>query len=301
MYHRILPTSVHGAITVSEFKEQLDIISKHFRVMTLKELITANDKGDRTDNVVVLTFDDGYYDFYQYAFPILKERGLSATLFITTGFVDKNLWLWPDQLMYCLKNSKKNKVFVEALGKQYYLPEETIKCWHDIANLCLSLDEELKNATVNRVFENTGVTKLVNPPNEYSAVTWEQLAEMVDDGLEVGSHSHTHPILTRVGSGQLKNELIRPISLIKRKLGLEDIGFCYPNGESGDFNELVKKEVQSAGYIYGISAFPGLKPISDRWELNRYPANKNKNLFEKNIFGLTYLRLKLKSAIFDLE
>ncbi len=74
------------------------------------EAITGNPAGLK--NAVVITVDDGYLDFYEIAFPALREAGLPATLFLTTRFVDGDIWLWPDQVRYILEHSE----YVEPLA-----------------------------------------------------------------------------------------------------------------------------------------------------------------------------------------
>lgn len=295
MYHRVLPLPDHDATTLDNFIEQLDLIKKYYEVITLNELITAQENGKSLKRTVVLTFDDGYYDFYEYAFPELKARGLKATIFVTTGFVDNQLWLWPDQLRYCLKETKFKEFYVDELTSIFSPHKNFSKCWNEIADYCLTLDECEKKKFIESVFEKAGVIKPEHPPNEFRPVTWTQLDLMAKEGIEVGSHSHSHPILTKVDYKQLKDELNESKALIKKHLSLDDIGFCYPNGLSTDFDDKVKEEVELAGYRYGVSALILKDPLIDRWEIGRYPANKQKTIFKNHLYGVTYLNLKFRS------
>lgn len=164
MYHRVLPTSEYGAITIEEFRKQLDFLKESFQIITLQELFNSLDEGRKVKNVAVLTFDDGYYDFYQYAFPVLREKGINATLFITSGFIDGKLWLWPDQLEHCLKETSQTNLDITELGISYNLQSDDNRCWRDTANYCLTLDEHEKCIFIDRLYSEAGVEKSLRPP-----------------------------------------------------------------------------------------------------------------------------------------
>src|SRR5690606_33941413 len=82
MYHRIADRS-NTDIDVATFRAQLKLITRHFNVLSLSELLARYDRGEEIENAVVITFDDGYEDFYRNAFPVLHEYQVPASLFVT--------------------------------------------------------------------------------------------------------------------------------------------------------------------------------------------------------------------------
>lgn len=264
-------------------------MKNNFNVLTLAELIRAKECGEIPDNVVVVTFDDGYRDFFDIAFPILQEEGVPATLFLTTGFVSGDTWLWPDMLKYAL--SKTNLTSLVIDGEEHAITHDSDKheLWNLLADRCLQISDDEKNELIGKVFSAAGVERPVTAPPGFEALTWGQVNEMVKHGLDIGSHSVNHPVLTRLSEQRLAMELTESKRVIQQKTDIYTEVFCYPNGTPEDYNDHIKSMMEKAGYCYGVVAFPGVNPLKCAWTLNRYPVNDDMNFFEKSVFGLTYL------------
>lgn len=290
MYHRLSATDEPGKIHVDQFRKQMRLIKRHFHPMNLTELLEAHEQGNVPNHAVVVTFDDGYADFAEYAFPIMQEEGIPSTLFITTGFVNGDLWLWPDQLRYVIDNTVSHKeVFIEGLNETINVHTDREKAWNAVADYCLTIPNEQKESLISGLYEKLDVVRPDRSPSQYRGLEWPQLRTMVNKGLDIGSHSYSHPILTRLRSDALISELTSSRELIREKLGVDTQVFCYPNGQPFDFNSDVKSAIRAAGYSVAVAAYPSRHPLSDIWAINRYPANKLWELFEKNVYGMTYL------------
>lgn len=89
MYHSIGYEKDSFYVNPENFTKQMEYIKKNgYEVMTLDELVKAiRDKKPFKKNKVVITFDDGYRDNFQYAYPVLKRLGFSATIFLVTDFI----------------------------------------------------------------------------------------------------------------------------------------------------------------------------------------------------------------------
>jgi peptidoglycan/xylan/chitin deacetylase (PgdA/CDA1 family) len=94
-------------------------------------------------------------------------------------------------------------------------------------------------------------------------MTWDQVREMGANGIEFGSHTLTHPIMTRIPHEQVKRELVESKQLIEQEIGKPVVTFAYPNGGPEDFNPGIIAELRDAGYMMAFSLMPGY---------NRYPA-----------------------------
>lgn len=268
-------------------------IKSSFNVITLNDLLVEYSMGRVPDNAVVVTFDDGYYDFFEYAFPIMKEENIKPTIFLTTGFVNGELWLWPDKIRYALDHTSLSVLSVDGIPEYLDLVEHKERAWHIISDYCLTLENTKKECFIINLYNSLNVDVPIDAPKAYKAVTWQQVKEMMDAGLEVGSHSHSHPILTKLSDAQLFRELTKSKDLIKEKLNLSTNIFCYPNGQRVDFNEKIKKSVVDSSYRYAVSAFPSTEPLKDLLEINRYSIDDNMENFHKVLFGLTYMANKM--------
>lgn len=89
MYHSVGKNRVFFTVRPEEFERQMEYLQKHgYSVISLSSLIERLGRGDRSlEKCVVVTFDDGYRDNYENAYPILKKYGFPATIFVATGFV----------------------------------------------------------------------------------------------------------------------------------------------------------------------------------------------------------------------
>lgn len=290
MYHRLSSEGTAGTIGVDIFKEQMEILRDRFTPMSLTHLLEANHFGDVPDNAVVVTFDDGYHDFVEFGLPVLKELRIPATLFATTGFVSGELWLWPDQIRYALDNTRQSSLDLPFNSIKMSLRKEKEKIWNTIADYCMTINNEEKKAFIEKLYDDLDVVMPRSAPEKYRALTWEELRAAVKDGIEVGSHSHSHPILTKLEYADLERELIISKDRIHRELGVYPTVFCYPNGQKNDFNEGIKKAVKVAGYEYAVAAFPGRHPLIDLLEIKRYPVGNCIETYEKNVFGFSFIR-----------
>lgn len=291
MYHRIESREDGQGLSASQFRRHVAIIKDHFQPMTLSDLLSAKERGEVPPNAVVVTFDDGYADFAEAAFPILKEAEVPVTLFITTGFVNGDTWLWPDQIRYAIFNSQKHQLKFPALDLTFDIKSRPTEAWSAIADYCLTISNEKKLDLIVDIFKKLEVPFPVRIPDEYSPVSWLQVNKMIEEGLDIGSHSITHPVLTKLNAEQLFEELKNSKNTIQQQTGKSVDVFCYPNGTTDDFDVAVKSLLAEIGYKYAVCAFPGKVPLNDTWCINRYPVGINLEFFKKNIYGLTFLAM----------
>ena len=107
MYHRFSECPEYGFVDRDTFDRQVHYLRSRFNLFTMCDLLKSYDeKGSFPNNAVVITVDDGYRDFYDIAYPVLREHKTPATFFVTTRFVDGDFWLWPDKIKFILQESK---------------------------------------------------------------------------------------------------------------------------------------------------------------------------------------------------
>ena len=291
MYHRIASKAKGGLINTVQFRHQMQMIKRELNPVSLDELIAAHDRHNVPENAVVVTFDDGYSDFYDNAFPILKEEGIPCTLFVTTGFINGEVWLWPDRLRYCVDNSSTESIRIPGQDQWTSLKGNRKLVWNALADHALTLSNLEKLDFIKYVEAELNVSVPDLPPDEYEALDWNKIREISQAGFEIGSHSVSHPVMTSLNDESLHHELARSKLDIENQIGSPVSSFCYPNGQPFDFDDRVKAAVHAAGYKSALAAFPGRDTLGDRLAINRYPGSMSEGMFEKTIFGLSYLGL----------
>lgn len=293
MYHRFCENDDGLSTPVRSFIQQLDYLTEHYRIVPLSELAGYLARGSPVPpGLAVITIDDGYRDAYEIAFPILRQRNVPATLFVVTDFVDRKCWLWTDKLRYLTAHAEP-RVFEAAInGRALRLELNGSPARMNAAQLINSqlkrMTDDAKDEAIERLGLILGVELPALPPPELSGLTREQVREMDSGGIEIGSHTVTHPILTRISVERLRHELCDSRSRLAAVLGHNVELLGYPNG---DHNLLVRQHAARAGYKCAVTADYGLNHgHSNPLALQRIHTEQNFAQFVKNTSGFDEFR-----------
>lgn len=249
MYHRILPpddfryaNEEPGMIVEPEtLAMHMEVLNKEFTIVQLSDWLSkrANNQ-PLPDKACAITFDDGWLDNYEYAFPILKERNIPATLFVVSNMADTNKEFWPNRLNYLLMNTEHIKLQKIDWLKDI-LPEVINK--ESVAYLINNLKQFPDLELIEKI---EAVEKQLNIEtyDDSQLMTWQQIKEVSDEGLiEIGSHTCNHIRLREGLEAEVYEQEIHDSKLqIEEKLEKEVKLFCYPNGDACDTAKQKVKE-----------------------------------------------------------
>lgn len=291
VYHRF---GTHGC-SAEAFEAQIRLLRSEFRIVPLSSLYRILQAGDSVPpNTVVITIDDGYADFYRVAFPILERYRVPATVYVVSDFIDRKVWLWPDVLAYAINRTSLQECVIPLHDEPRRFPLDTPanrhRAWNDIADFCLSIPNRAKLDFLAEATRILAVTVPPEPVPQYAALTWDELRTMQAAGIEVGSHTCTHPKLTMLQADEVEYELTASKARIESMLQQEVEGFCYPNGSRADVNEEVKQAVRRCGYRHATVGYHDMNTTADLYELGRYGASPDLCDFKKTVYGVDYLR-----------
>jgi peptidoglycan/xylan/chitin deacetylase (PgdA/CDA1 family) len=305
MYHRFSEEidELGNFLDKNSFKWQLALIKKKWNVYNLREYILKRKNGNKAPaNSVILTIDDGYSDFYKFAFPELKKNKMPATLFPTANFVDHNSWLWPDIIRYSLENCEHNKIVFIHMGKKFCLNFSTKNSlqhsWKVLSDRCINLSDTRKWSLIEKIQKETGVSIPNQPPDSYSSVTWNQLKEINHHDIEIGSHTMNHPILTKISKNDCKSEIVSSMKILKENLQTSIKTFCYPNGGINDLNEDIIRQVKSTGYIGAVVGDlnkPNIEKNFDFFKIHRLAVGCDKIDFLWKLSGMESLIRRIRT------
>ncbi|MEO8433514.1 MAG: polysaccharide deacetylase family protein [Pyrinomonadaceae bacterium] len=204
-------------IRLSLFLEHLDHLQENYRVIPLDHFLRAlRNKQRLPDYSIVLTFDDGFHDFFSVAAKELSERQLPATVFIITGRADSTL-----------------------------------------------------------------------PPNGESFLSWQEVEQLTRSGIQVGSHTCSHPRLPDLSLAEVRRELADSRTAILDHTKQADLPLSYPYGET---SEPVSQLARSLGYSCGITGELGQNSSdADIFALRRTVIASDDDLatFAARVSGLT--------------
>ncbi|KZX85282.1 hypothetical protein A3715_28515 [Oleiphilus sp. HI0009] len=219
---------------------------------------------------------------------------------MTTGFVNKELWLWPDKITWLLGTASEVKSAFE-LGREQIHPTQIDdvsrpKLWGKIVPYLLSIPDPEKHEWISVFSESLELSLPQQAPKEFEACNWGELLEMQECGIGIGGHTHTHPSLGQVNSEQLSDELQTCFSLLSNELGSIDRDFCYPNGQPSDFNERVINATKGVGFCSSVTAFYDHLATQKLYEMRRHTASDDLFQFYKSVNGVEAFMAKYLGA-----
>lgn len=264
-YHRILdlpPDFPFDDDLVSaspaQFDSELRFIARHYHVINFKMLREHLKKdGKLPPRSLIITFDDGYIDNYEVAYPILKKHGLTAVMFATAGFMNVRRLFWWDRLAYVVKTAKRPSAAIEepihlAIDLDSFATRQAAA--RHLINSVKTLPENDKELLIRRLAENLGVE--IDESGFAMTMGWSQLREMSAAGIEIGAHSVNHPIFSNIDHGQLANEISQSKRIIEKELGEEVVTFGAPGrgklpaDKMAVFEKALRRFVTESGYSF---------------------------------------------------
>ncbi len=238
-YHRVVEDFASSSaasipsmlISRRTLEQQLDWIGRRFRYVSLDELGRRLEDGDDAlDRIAAVTFDDGYRDFYEIAFPLLKRKGIPAAVFVVTRYVGTNNVQTHDKL-YALLARRPGDAYRAMRRMIERQPEE----WLQRAIRDLERDAPLA----------------VDSLSPFYSLTWEMLDRMLKCGITIGSHTQTHVLIPNESGGRVAEELRGSRAELEARLGASIHHFAYPGGR---FDKTTVTEVARAGYRFAYTA-----------------------------------------------
>jgi peptidoglycan/xylan/chitin deacetylase (PgdA/CDA1 family) len=265
IYHRVLPGPDplnNWDPTAAEFESQIRVLSRFFTPLALGEAVERLRKGTLPAHAACVTFDDGYRDNVDIALPILRRHGVPATFFIATGYLNGGR-MWNDTVIESIRRCELAQLDLTSLGLGV-VPLSTRELRRTAIGQILSAlkhlpggEREARVAGIEAIAPGTLPRDLMMRDEDVYALRAA--------GMEIGAHTATHPILTRLPSAQRRERLAailnEPVSL-----------FAYPNGKPGqDYAAEHVRMVRDAGFTAAVSTAWGVASRdSDSFQLPRF-------------------------------
>jgi O-antigen/teichoic acid export membrane protein/peptidoglycan/xylan/chitin deacetylase (PgdA/CDA1 family) len=278
-YHRILPeldeTSFEfDAELVSarqaEFDWQMAYVARRFQPVSCEQVAAAINTGaPLPKRAVMITFDDGFRDNYEVAFPILRRHGLPGLFFLTSGYIGTHEIFWFDWLVHVLLRTSASSIHLDSLNLKIDLGSTAARRRLAAIELLRALKiapEATRSVALQQLREAAAVDIAPTTREMSSCMTWNQVREMANAGMEFGSHTVSHPILSAINDPQhLRFELDESKLTIEREIGRPVLSLAYPVGGRNAVSEQVVAAVRESGYQFAFTYEPGC---------NRWPSNE---------------------------
>lgn len=242
--------------TPEQFASEVRYLRDHFQLIGPEELPTLADPDYVPDEpTALITFDDGYRDNIDHAFPILRDLHSPAAFFITTDFIDRPRLPWWDHVTFALSHTHVKQLVLE-LPEPLTLDLRPESCSRSSARLIEAYlraapDDEPRN--LDHLNERAGLEIDSQGLGRLLFMNWDDIRALDGAGMIVGSHGVAHRNFARRSEDAQAKSLSESKQILERALGREVIAFAYPYGGPDDFTAATVRLAREAGYRVGFA------------------------------------------------
>lgn len=223
------------------FIELLEYVAKLYDVCHLSSIGAAAGKRPQ----LVLSFDDGYLDFYENALPELRRMGMPSNHNVVIACVETNAIIWTQQLnqIFSLLRSNSYEGKLPLMSRAVSFHGRTTD-WNAVHARTYHMLLQMKRLDRMSILEDW-ITKMTVYPPTVRMMNWDQVKKCLTSDVEIGSHSITHQSLSTLEPEDLDMEIVESRKILTAKLGMPCKTFSLPNGQ---YQESTMNVVRQAGY-----------------------------------------------------
>jgi len=220
--------------TPEDFARQMEHLAERHHVVSIEQVLQAIRGGCRLPpRSVLITFDDAYCDFWENAWPTLRRLRLPAVMFVPTSFPDQPRRFWWDTVHAAMRPAVADRQLAE-LGFDVVPRETPARRYARVVGELKRLPHDEVLARVAKLSRPGELPALPSP-----VMTWDELRELAAQGLTLGAHTRTHPLLNRVPVDAAVEEAVGSLRDLRSRVpGVPSI-LAYPGGAFS--GELVRR------------------------------------------------------------
>ena len=275
-YHRVddlnRPTLYpRVTVTPAAFEQQMRHLAANYRVISMPELLAAHRRGTPLPpRATLITFDDAYCDFATHAWPILQRYNLPVTLFVPTAFPDRPKQVfWWERLYHALHSTAQTELATPLGQRSLATRPLRERVFSQLRDYLKTIPHCEAMAWVERLCDRLEV-----PPETLAGagapgiLSWAALLQLAREGVTLGAHTRTHPLMNRIGADEMRTEALGSLWDLRREIGSALPIFAYP---SGGFNDEAVRVLDEAGFELAFTTARGINDLRtfDRLRIRR--------------------------------
>ena len=288
IFHRVLthPDPIFpGEVDVRQFDQMLGWVKRWFNVLPLDEAAARLKNDTLPARAAAITFDDGYADNHDNALPILQGHGLPATFFIATGYLDGGR-MWNDSIIEAARHSPAEQIdlldfeLAPPSGRQPW-SLGTAEAKRAVIGAVLGRIKYAQ-ASQRQGLADAIAARLGGGLPSNLMMSSQQVRALHQAGMQIGAHTHSHPILARLDAPAARAEIALSKSRLETLLEAPVELFAYPNGRPGqDYVAETVAVVRSLGFKAAVTTAMGSADrLSDPLQLPRFtPWDRSRTRF----------------------
>lgn len=274
LFHGVIPEEYPGVrnynakhLTAERFVEIIDELTIAGTPVSVPQAIRAvHGEIPLPDRAFAVTFDDGFENNLSVAAPILEERCVPATFYVTTAFVTGDAPSWADLLDEAVERTSAETLDLPEIGEQLPLssPDERVAALDRMRGLAKGNPTVDPYAFAAAVRARLGVGPFRADRWLDRKLTWDAVRVLAGHELfTVGGHGHTHRILAFLDERELRDEISTAVSVLAREMDAPVEHYSYPEGTPSAHSDLVRDVLRKHGVTSSMTAEPGTNSVGD--------------------------------------
>ena len=262
IFHRVLATPdplLPYEPDVQQFDWMMRLVSENFSVLHLEEAVYRLATDDLPPAAACLTFDDGYRDNVELALPILRRYGLVGTFFVATAFLG-NGRMWNDDIVEAVRRLGSGRAEWGGFGLGSHAlttAADRLRCLNTVLPTLKYYPHRERERLARAIARQSGVTDQLT-----LMMAPEHINILVARGMDIGAHSHTHPILSQLTVEEVRDELARGRAELEQITGRAVRVLAYPNGDTRrDLSVRDADLIRDMGFVCAVTTDWG---VADR-------------------------------------
>lgn len=286
MYHRVAerPDGFLGpdeyTVSPDVFEKHIAFLNENFNIIPVHEFYLGfQGEKELPKKPVVITFDDGYRDTYENDLPVLEKLGAPATVFISTGLIEKDKTPIEFLIAKLIRQLDELRVQFKELDKSYPLKtiQEKKSCYNELKAIVKHEKPNFRESFLKSVKTLNGVDINGESSGDKRIMfSWAECEELSRNPLiTIGSHGVNHvPLTTWKSLKKQREELKSSKETLEKKLGLDISYFSYPYG---DFNSQIVQLAQEVGYTGAFATKNQVlrENIMNRFQISRLSGSRD--------------------------
>ena len=229
-------------------------------IVSLDEMHRRMTEGDFSRRFVCLTFDDGYRDTLQWAYPILKKAGVPFAIYVPTSFPDRLGELWWLVLEAVIARNSRVGLFIEGRDRKFDCGTVAEKraLFDELYWWLRARPTEKEMRDVVRslaAYYHVDVAAFCDE----LCMSWPEIAELAADPLiTIGAHTVSHPMLTKLSKEAVRSEMDLSRSVIEAALAVRPAHLSYPIGDRSSAAAREFAIAAELGFKTAVTTRPGV-------------------------------------------
>ena len=246
-YHYIGPNrsfykDFYVGATPERFNKDLKYLRRLFDFTSLENIISCKDNSKKPYKPrLAITFDDGFNIAETEILQVLRHHQVKATIFLLTSCIDNKSLMWRNKLSAVRSNRPESRYLNAYNNLMEKMGLRTIKEGSQLMDESIRWPMHKKEDLADELWRLCDMPSLAEYlEQERPYLDWKGIELLIEEGHSVGLHTHSHPLCSKLNHSQIKDEIVNPAAILKKRLNLNSLPFSYPFGD-----RLPKKTEQS--------------------------------------------------------